>query len=91
MPDTAWPAGISRIPTDEGWLHLAAAKEMATREIVGWSMDVSPRSALGENASTMAIRHRRPPRGPVHHSDRGVPYAAGDTASSWTRTASRPR
>lgn len=78
MPDAVWLADISYIPTDEGWLYLAAVKDMATREIVGWSMDVSLRSRLCENALKMAIRNRRPPRGLIHHADRGVQHAAGD-------------
>jgi transposase InsO family protein len=78
VPDTVWLADISYIPTDEGWLYLAAVKDMATREIVGWSLDVSLRSRLCENALKMAIRNRRPPRGLIHHADRGVQYAAGD-------------
>ena len=77
-PDTVWLADISYIPTDEGWLYLAAVKDLATREIVGWSMDVSLRSRLCENALTMAIRNRRPPRGLIQHSDRGAQYAWGD-------------
>ena len=35
-PDQVWLADISYIATDEGWLYLAAVKDMATREIVGW-------------------------------------------------------
>jgi putative transposase len=77
-PDTVWLADISHIPTDEGWLYLAAVKDMATREIVGWSMDARLKSRLCENALKMAIRNRRPPRGLIHHADRGVQYAAGD-------------
>lgn len=37
-PDAVWLADISYIPTEEGWLYLAAVRDMATREIVGWSM-----------------------------------------------------
>jgi transposase InsO family protein len=40
QPDTVWLADISYIPTGEGWLYLAAIKDMATREIVGWPVDV---------------------------------------------------
>jgi putative transposase len=29
---------ITYVATDEGWLYLAAIKDMATREIVGWSI-----------------------------------------------------
>lgn len=78
VPDTVWLADISYIPTDEGWLYLAAVKDMATREIVGWSMDTRLKSRLCENALKMAIRNRRPPRGLIQHTDRGVQYAARD-------------
>jgi len=37
-PDTVWLADISYIATDEGFLYLAAIKDLATREIVGWAM-----------------------------------------------------
>jgi transposase InsO family protein len=37
-PDAVWLADISYLPSGEGWLYLAAIKDMATREIVGWSM-----------------------------------------------------
>ena len=58
-------------------MYLAAVKDMATREIVGWSMADHLRSSLCENALMMAIKHRLPPRGLMHHSDRGVQYACG--------------
>ena len=71
-PDTIWLADITYVVTDEGWLYLAAIKDMATREIVGWSMDDHLKSSLCENALSMAIMRRDPAPGLVHHSDRGV-------------------
>jgi hypothetical protein len=45
--DQVWLADISYKPTGEGWLYLAAIKDMATRQIVGWSMtDSKPIFAL---------------------------------------------
>ena len=76
-PNTIWLADITYVATDEGWLYLAAVKDMATREIVGWGMADHLRSSLCENALMMAIQHRAPPRGLIHHSDRGVQYACG--------------
>jgi putative transposase len=76
-PNKIWLADITYVATDEGWLYLAAIKDMATREIVGWSMADHLRSSLCENALMMAIQHRAPPRGLIHHSDRGVQYACG--------------
>jgi putative transposase len=76
-PNAIWLADITYVATDEGWLYLAAVKDMATREIVGWSMADHLKSSLCENALRMAIQHHAPPAGLIHHSDRGVQYACG--------------
>ena len=75
-PDQVWLADISYIPTAEGWLYLAAIKDMATREIVGWSMADHLRAELCIDALVMAIQRHHPPRGLVHHGDRGAQYAS---------------
>ena len=75
-PDAVWLADISYLPTGEGWLYLAAIKDMATREIVGWSMADHLRGELACDALLMAIRRRQPPRGLLHHSDRAGQYAS---------------
>ena len=75
-PDTVWLADISYIPAGEGWLYLAAVRDLATREIVGWSMADHLGAGLACDALLMAIRRRRPPRGLLHHSDRGSQYAS---------------
>jgi putative transposase len=76
-PDMVWLADISYIPTGEGWLYLAAIKDLATREIVGWSMADHLRAGLCVDALVMALQRCDPPRGLIHHGDRGVQYAAG--------------
>jgi putative transposase len=75
-PDTVWLADLSYLPTDEGWLYLAAIKDMATRQIVGWSMADHLPAGLCVDALVMALQRYRPPEGLIHHSDRGVQYAA---------------
>jgi putative transposase len=77
-PDAVWLADLSHIPTGEGWLYLAAIKDLATREIVGWSMADHLRAELACDALRMALRRRQPPPGLTHHSDRGVQYACKD-------------
>ena len=84
-PDAVWLADISYLPTGEGWLYLAAVEDLATREIVGWSMADHLRGELARDALLMAIRHRRPPRGLLHHSDRGVQYASGPYRATLAR------
>jgi putative transposase len=77
-PDAVWLADLSHIPTGEGWLCLAAIKDLATREIVGWSMADHLRAELACDALRMALRRRQPPPGLTHHSDRGAQYACKD-------------
>jgi putative transposase len=84
-PDAVWLADISYIPTGEGWLYLAAIKDMATREIVGWSMADHLGAGLARDALLMAIRRRQPPPGLIHHSDRGVQYASGPYRATLAR------
>jgi putative transposase len=76
QPDTVWLADISYIPTDEGFLYLAAIEDLATREVVGWSMADHLRAGLCVDALVMALQRCRSPDGLIHHSDRGVQYAA---------------
>jgi putative transposase len=71
-PDTVRLADISYLPTGEGWLYLAAVEDMATREIVGWSMADHLRAGLCVDALVMALQRRRPGPGLMHHGDRGV-------------------
>ena len=78
QPDTVWLAAISYLPTDEGWLYLAAIKDLATREIVGWSMSDNLEAGSACEALRMAIQRRQPSAGLIHHSDRGVQYASGE-------------
>ena len=75
-PDQVWLADISYIPTGEGFLYLAAIKDMATRQIVGWSMADHLKAGLCVDALVMAIQRHRPSRGLIHHGDRGVQYAS---------------
>ena len=76
-PDTVWLADISYIPTGEGFLYLAALKDLATRQIVGWAMADHLKAGLCIDALIMALQRHRPEKGLIHHSDRGVQYASG--------------
>ena len=73
-----WAADITYIPTKMGWLYLAVVMDLFSRRIVGWAMSENIDSALVQSAMKMAILHRNPDKGLIHHSDRGVQYAAED-------------
>lgn len=75
LPDRAWAADITYVPTGEGWLYLATVIDLCTRKIVGWAMADHLRAELTVEALEMALQRRRPCEGLIHHSDRGVQYA----------------
>lgn len=73
-----WVSDITYIPTDEGWLYLASTMDLFSRKIVGWSMGSTLHARLVVDALRMAIDQRGPSVGLIHHSDRGVQYAAAE-------------
>ena len=74
-PDTVWTADITYVWTLEGWLYLAVVMDLSSRRIVGWAMDKRMKTDLVINALAMAYWHRKPPKGLLHHPDRGSQYA----------------
>jgi putative transposase len=76
--DQVWAADITYLATREGWLYLAVILDLASRRVVGWCVDARLDDSLTLRALRMALVHRRPPRGGLHHSDRGGQYASGD-------------
>ena len=75
-PDTKYVGDITYISTGEGWLYLATVIDLYSRKIVGWSMDDTMKVSLINDALNMAIRHRKPPKGLLWHTDRGSQYAS---------------
>jgi len=74
--DAVWVADITYVATDEGWLYVAGVLDRHTRRCIGWAMDQTLATTLPLAALEMALAHRQPPAGLVHHSDRGVQYAS---------------
>jgi transposase InsO family protein len=78
LPNLKWAVDITYVPTGEGWLYLAGVIDLCSRRIVGWSMADHLRTELVSDALSMAVVHRDPDEGLLHHSDRGVQYASED-------------
>jgi putative transposase len=76
-PDRTWYADISYIPTEQGWLYLAAILDGCSRRVVGWAMADHLRAELALDAFQMALDQRQPAAGLICHSDRGSQYTAG--------------
>ncbi len=77
-PDQVWVTDITYIKTGEGWLYLAAILDLWSRRIVGWACAPTLHASLVLGALARALKHRRPTRGLLHHSDRGVQYICED-------------
>lgn len=76
-PDQIWVSDITYLRTGEGWLYLAVVIDVYSRRVVGWAMRERLTAALAVDAFKMACRQRRPPKGLIHHSDRGAQYTSG--------------
>lgn len=77
-PNQVWVTDLTYVPTDEGWLYVAGVLDRCTRCLVGWAMGSTLETALPLAALMMALRQRKPARGLIHHSDRGVQYASAN-------------
>lgn len=73
-PNQVWVTDITYLKTAEGWLYLAAVLDLWSRRIIGWAIAPTLHAELTLAALRDAIRHRRPPQGLLHHSDRGSQY-----------------
>lgn len=75
-PNQVWTTDLTYIKTAEGWLYLAALKDLFNGEIVGYAMGTQMTKALTLQALGSAMKTRRPPPGLIHHSDRGSQYCS---------------
>ncbi|MBU0509449.1 IS3 family transposase [bacterium] len=48
------------------------------RRVIGWALSRSLHASFVVEALKQALKHRNPPPGCIHHSDRGVQYACGE-------------
>jgi len=71
-----WVADITYIRAGFKWTYLAVVIDLYNREPVGWAYELHPDAKLACDALKMAIRRENPPKGLIHHSDRGCQYTS---------------
>jgi transposase InsO family protein len=81
-PNPVWSGDITYLPTDEGWLYLAAVLDLLNRQVVCWSLQSNMQTALVKDALLMACFRRKPAAGLIFHSDRGSQYCSLDIQST---------
>ena len=71
-PNEVWVSDLTYVPTEEGGLYCAAHKDLFNGEIVGYALGSRIITDLVKESLSRAVGPRRPARGLIHHSDRGV-------------------
>jgi putative transposase len=77
-PNQKWAGDISYIWTNEGWLYLAVILDLYSRRVIGWAVSNRMKRDLAIRALDMAVALRQPPKGCIHHTDRGSQYCSND-------------
>jgi putative transposase len=73
-----WVADITYIRIAVGFVYLAVILDLCSRKAIGYAISRTIDTTLSLSALRMAIQNRKPPAGVIHHSDRGIQYAAHD-------------
>ena len=89
-PNQIWVSDLTYVATQEGWLYVAVILDLWSRRVVGWSTGPTLQACLVIAALQMALKHRPPPRGLLHHSDRGVQYASAEHRAVLTAAGIEP-
>jgi putative transposase len=71
-----WVGDITYIRLRREFIFLAVILDAFSRRCIGWSLSRQINADITLDALRMALRTRRPGPGLIHHSDRGVQYAA---------------
>lgn len=75
-PNEVWVSDITYIWTPEGWVYLIVILDLYARKVIGWQLAENMRKEQAVEALEMALALRKPPKGWIHHSDRGSQYAS---------------
>jgi putative transposase len=75
-PNQLWVADITYVAITIGFVYLAVILDAWSRRVVGYAISRAIDARLAVAALKAAINARDPPRGCVHHSDRGSQYAS---------------
>lgn len=88
-PSAVWLSDITYVYTDEGWLYVASHKDMYTGEIVGYAMASRMTKMLVMESLRRAYANKKPPKGLIHHTDRGSQYCSKEYRGALDRFGMR--
>ncbi|WP_020513992.1 IS3 family transposase [Paractinoplanes globisporus] len=84
--DQRWCGDITYLPVAGGWLYLATVIDIASRRLIGWSINTHLRTSLITDALDAAVTARSGQvTGVIFHSDRGTQYTSNAFAQACQR------
>jgi putative transposase len=69
-----WATDFTYIKLLREYIYVSAVIDVYTRKIVGWSVSRDSSHKFCLDALEVAVKNCKPPKGIIHHSDRGVQY-----------------
>lgn len=75
-PNRIWAGDLTAIATRAGWVYLAVILDLYSRRVIGWAMSRKPDQHVALTALQMALTHRCPQPGVIHHTDQGATYTS---------------
>lgn len=84
--DQRWCGDITYLRVGTGWLYLATVIDIATRRLIGWSINTHMRTSLVIDALDAAVAARGGRvDGVIFHSDHGSQYSSSDFTDACRR------
>jgi len=75
-PNTVWASDITYLKVGGRWHYLTVFIDLHSRSVVGWDLSSSLERHSMIKAFNKAVIRRRPAKGLMVHSDRGIQYAS---------------
>jgi putative transposase len=73
-PNQVWATDFTYIKLLREYIYVSAVIDVYTRKIIGWSVSRDSSHKFCLDALEVAVKNQKPPKGVIHHSDRGVQY-----------------
>ena len=75
---SVWVANVTYIKVKSQWHYLSAVMDLHSRRIVGCSLDTERTTEVTKRTLATAIKKRKPEKGLMLHTDRGVEYRGAE-------------